>query len=300
MKIEEIKQLLEEVEKLQKSDKENILYLDSLERLRLALLLMEKFEASKPNYHISFSRSDWSDDTLPFGRLKSFLEDLKYSDIIEHLVFALGGNGFFTVVKKLEFVKAIDELVKEVRENLGKTKEEAQEEIIEHFRRDIINDFQEFKTFVEKDGFLAFWENNKVKGNLKNHPEEIGKSQLMAFLTGRATGYIAREVPAGKGFQDIIFVEDPKSPIIIETKVVTANNGKYEEGKFQLKDYVTKNNHDEGYYLIFQTDNLYNSESFVEDNIKIHQIVMNIAPQAPTKKFREKVDQNTNSKRNHK
>ena len=37
------------------------------------------------------------------------------------------------------------------------------------------------------------------------------------------TGYLAREVPAGKGFQDIIFVQDPKSPIIIETKVLSGD-----------------------------------------------------------------------------
>ena len=283
----EIIKLIGEVEKLQNKDKDNILYTDSLERLRLALLLIEKFEASKPKYHISFGRDDWSDDTLPFGRLKSFLEDLKYDDIIEHLVFALGGNGFFTVVKKLEFVRAIEELFNEVKENLGKSEEEAQEEVIEHFRTDIINDFQEFRTFVEKDGFLAFWENNKVNGKLKNHPEEIGKSQLMAFLTGRGTGYIAREVPVGKGFQDIIFVQDPKSPVIIETKVLIGNTEKYKEGKFQLKDYVTKNNHNEGYYIIFQNNSLYKDDSYKEGNIKINQIVINISPEAPTKVFRE-------------
>ena len=287
MKKEDITQLIEEVKKRQASDTDNILYIDSLERLRLALLLIEKFESSKPNYNISFGRGDWSDDTLPFGRLKSFLEDLKYSDIIEHLVFALGGNGFFTVVKKFEFFKAVEELVNEVKENLRKTEEEAQEEIIKHFRNDIMGDFQEFKAFVEKDGFLAFWENNKVNGTLKNHPEEIGKSQLMAFLTGRGTGYLAREVPTGKGFQDIIFVQDPKSPVIIETKVLSAEVNKYEEGKFQLKDYVQKNSHNEGYYVLFQTDNYYDDASFEEENIKINQIVIKIAPQAPTKAFRE-------------
>lgn len=288
MKIEEIKQLLEEVEELQKSDKENILYLNSVESLRLALLSMEKFEASKLDYHISFGRADWTDDILSFRRLNPFFEDLRYSDIIEHLVFALGGNCFFAVVKRLEFVKAIDELVNEVLENLGMNEEDVQKEIIEHHRRDIISDFQEFKTFVEKDGFLAFWENNKVKGNLKNCPEEIGKSQLMAFLTGRDTRYIAREVSAGKGFQDIIFVKDPETSVIIEIKIVTANNDKYKEGKFQLKDHITKNNYDEGYYLIFKTDNFYNGGSFVEDDVRIHQILINIVPEAPTKKFREK------------
>lgn len=288
MKKEAIIQLIEEVKKQQESDPDNILYLDSLERLRLALLFTEKFEASKPNYNISFGRGDWNDETLPFGRLKSFLEDLKYSDIIEHLVFALGGNGFFTVVKKLEFTQAIEELVNEVKENLGKSEEEAQEEVIEQFRSDIMSDFQEFKAFVEKDGFLAFWEDNKVNGTLKNHPEEIGKSQLMAFLAGRGTGFLAREVPVGKGFQDIIFVQDPKSPVIIETKVLSAEANKYEEGKFQLKDYVQKNSHNEGYYVLFQTNNYYNDASFEEENIKINQIVINIAPIAPTKAFRER------------
>lgn len=287
MKKEEISQLIEEIKKLQSTDTDNILYIDSLDRLRLALLLFEKFEASKPSYRISFGRGDWSDDTLPFGRLKSFLEDLKYSEIIEHLVFALGGNGFFTVVKKLEFVKAVEELVNKVKENLGKSEEEAQEEIVEHFRSDIMDDFQEFKSFVEKDGFLAFWENNKVNGTLKNHPEEIGKSQLMAFLTGRGTGYLAREVPVGKGFQDIIFVQDPKSPIIIETKVLSGDTKKYDEGKFQLKDYVNKNSHNEGYYIIFQTDSTYNDDSFEEEGIKINQIVVNISPEAPTNAFRD-------------
>lgn len=287
MKKEEITQLIEKVNKLQSTDADNILYIDSLERLRLALLLIEKFEASKPDYHISFGRGDWRDDTLPFGRLKFFLEDMKYSNIIEHLGFALGGNGFFTVVKKLEFIKAIEEIVNEVKENLGKSEDEVEEEIIQNFRGDIIKDFQEFKSFVEKDGFLAFWENNKVNGNLKNHQEEIGKSQLMAFLTGRGTGYLAREVPVGKGFQDIIFVQDPKSPIIIETKVLSGDAKKYEEGKFQLKDYVKKNSHNEGYYIIFQTDSTYNDDSFEEEGIKINQIVVNISPEAPTKVFRK-------------
>lgn len=287
MKKEEIMQLIEEVKKQSETDPESVLYIDALERLRLALLLMEKFEASKSNGNISFSREDWSDDTLPFGRLKSFLEDLKYNDIIEHLLFGMGGHGFFNVINKLGFVKAIENLVNEVKEDLGKSEGQAKEGVIEHFRSDIINDFQEFKAFVEKDGFLAFWENNQVKGNLKNHPEEIGKSQLMAFLTGRGTGYLAREVPAGKGFQDIIFIQDPKSPIIIEIKVLQDHGDKYAEGKFQLKDYVTKNSHNEGYYVIFQNNNLYNDTSFEEENIRINQIVINIAPEAPTKVFRE-------------
>ena len=78
-------------------------------------------------------------------------------------------------------------------------------------------------SYIKKKRDFAFLENNKVNGNIKNHPEEIGKSQLMAFLTGRGTGYLAREVQAGNGFQDIIFVQDPKSPIIIETKVLSGD-----------------------------------------------------------------------------
>ena len=290
MKKEEIAQLIEEVKKRQESDPDNILYIDSLERLRLALLLIEKFEASKPSYDISFSRGDWSDDTLPFGRLKSFLEDLKYSDIIEHLTFMLGGNGFFTVVKKLEFVNSIEELVNEVKENLGKSEEEAREEVMGNFRTDIISDFQEFKAFVEKDGFLAFWDDNKViNGKLKNQSEEIGRSQLMAFLKGRVLkSYIARDVLVGVGKTDIILIEDPRSPVIIEIKVLTRDTNEYEKGKFQLKDYVQKNSHNEGYYVLFQTNNYYDDASFEEENIKINQIVINIAPIAPTKVFREK------------
>jgi hypothetical protein len=289
MKIEEIKKLIDEVEKLKADDPENVIYIDALELLKMSYLFLEKFENSKPKYeHISFSGDDWKQNNIPFGRLKNFLKNLEYNGVIEHLIFALGGNGFFNIIDKSGFINAVQEEVDSVKENLRKSNIESKKVVAEEVRTEIVDALKEFRSFVEKDGFLAFWDNNKVGGDLKNHPEEIGKSQLMAFLTGRGTGYIAREVPVGKGFQDIIFVEDPKSPIIIETKILTSNNGKYEEGKFQLKDYVKINNHNEGYYLIFETDKFYNEDSFVEDGINIHQIVINIAPKAPTKKFREK------------
>ncbi len=67
----------------------------------------------------------------------------------------------------------------------------------------------------------------------------------------------------------------------------SAEVNKYEEGKFQLKDYVQKNSHNEGYYVLFQTDTYYDDASFEEENITINQIVIKIAPQAPTKAFRE-------------
>jgi len=57
----------------------------------------------------------------------------------------------------------------------------------------------------------------------------------------------------------------------------------YGEEKFQLIDYAKKNNYNEGYYLIFQLGNFYNDNSFEEVSIKINQVVINIAPQAPTR-----------------
>ncbi len=112
---------------------------------------------------------------------------------------------------------------------------------------------------------------------------ELGDKTQLAVLT-LATKH---KQHFGKGFQDIIFVEDPKSPIIIEIKVLSKDVKKYEEGKFQLKDYVNKNSCNDGYYIIFQNSNYYNDDSFDEDGIKINQITINIAPEAPTTSFRE-------------
>lgn len=289
MNKEDIVKLIEEIENLQKNDSDNVIYVDSLEQLKLSLILLEKFEISKPkDEHISFNREDWGHLNVPFGRLKIFLEKLKYYNIINHLIFGLGGSGFFTIIDKLRFVREIDNIIKSVKENLGENEEESKQDVLKNMKIETITSLKEFKSFVEKDGFLAFWYNNKVNGKLKNNPEEIGKSQLMAFLTGRGTGYVAREVPVGQGRQDIIFIEDPKLPVIIETKVLIIDNKKYEEGKFQLKNYVKNNSYNEGYYIIFHTNNFYNDISFDEDNIKINQISINIRPQAPTKKFREK------------
>ena len=39
---------------------------------------------------------------------------------------------------------------------------------------------------------------------------------------------------------------------------------------------MPKNSHNEGYYIIFQTDSTYNDDSFEEDEIKINQITINI------------------------
>jgi len=50
---------------------------------------------------------------------------------------------------------------------------------------------------------------------------------------------------------------------------------------------MPKNSHNEGYYIIFQTDSTYNDDSFEEDKININQITINIAQEAPTTTFRE-------------
>lgn len=108
MKKEDILKLIEEVEKLQKDEPSNVLYIDSLELLKMSLMLFEKFENSKPKCEdVSFSGDDLKQNDISFGRLKNFLENLKYGNVIEHLIFTFGGNGFFTIIDKLGFVNAI-------------------------------------------------------------------------------------------------------------------------------------------------------------------------------------------------
>ena len=283
---EEIKSFIEEVEKLLEKEPTNVIYIDSLELLKISLTLFEKFEASYPKYHVSFGREAWQEQNVPFTRLKNIIDNLFYNGIIGKPLYSLGGTGYFEIIEKSRFVGVIEEMISNVRKNLNKPETEVKETVKETFRTDTINNLKKFKKFVERDGFLAFWKKNKVGGNLKDQVEEIGKSQLRAFLNGGGVGYVGREVPVGKGLQDIIYIKDLKFPIIIEVKVFkTKNKREYEKGKFQLKDYVKKSDYDEGYFVIFQTDSFYVEDSFEED-IKIHQIVINIAPEAPTKKFK--------------
>lgn len=267
---------------------------DDLERLMMLKILMFKKENLGKNW-ISINPDDWK-GKIDFSKIKFFIDDLELNRIIDHKILGLGGYISFELVekhkfmkfifrelldivdrlKKTELFKAIEidkETEKKIRESVKETKENIIQVTLEHVNR--------FKKFVERDGWIAFWERSSVRNGLKSSPEEIARSQLLAYWKGygfEKREWEGREISEGSGRADVVRIDGNGNVFIFELSIHPSQT-EFNDHVERLVGYMESENINVGYYLIFdERSNPNNIDDSVERNDKtiyVRQIKIN-------------------------
>lgn len=266
---------------------------DDIQRIHLIAVLLKKVENLDASNSCSVRPEEYAAYGDVLSKLRFILDDLKTNRIIDRLDWILGGACFFHVV---DIGKFKDFMYDEIRAVLKKVKTGTRDASIgisleERDDNRMLQQLDHFQKFVERDGFLAFWKNSSVGNELKSYPEEIGRGELMAFLSGLGffdRGSEFREVHEGAGRSDIVRVEVGGKKRLFEVKVISEDQNRYEEGFTQLFDYMQKENVDTSFYVVlearpptkrttFEPERLKDGKKVLVKRIDIYQI-------APTKK----------------
>jgi hypothetical protein len=267
---------------------------DDIERINLAGLFLSKYEyAIAKENNVNVNMSDYNRFGDVYSKVKMTIKGLQSEYIIDRVSEALGGTFFFHIAERDQYEDYLYNLIRSI---IGKI-QEPKIPNTNGFRKDIPirevkNDLHRFRLFVEKDGYLAFWDNSGVGKRVKNHPEEIARGEFMGFFAGQDVligGAQYREVPIGAGYADVVRIERSGIKQFFELKVITEENNRFTGGLNQLFDYMCKEDVAVGYYLVFEarSPNNRNDEfkpEYIKDNKKILVTVIDIHPIAPTKK----------------
>jgi hypothetical protein len=219
---------------------------------------------------------------------------LELEDIIDRVSPALGGTYFYHIAQRDLYKDYLYNQIRSVIRKIYQPKISTSDTAAnDTSTEEVINDLRDFRLFVEKDGFLAFWNDSGVGKNLKNHPEEIARAEFMAFLAGEGIftkGSQHREVPTGAGYSDVVRIESSGIKRLFELKVIMKENNRFTVGIHQLFDYMCKEDVNVGYYLLFEARSPNHRSAKFEheynkNNKKILVTVIDIHPIAPTKKF---------------
>lgn len=298
-----ITEFIEKIEELQqqKSPIVRIICEDDIQVLKLARLVILKL-LNADSSQIQITGEDWKQENIDFSLIKFWIDDFELNRIISYKLYALGGHAFFNIVKERDLLRYVYDEINAVINTLrlGTESTEKKDKIfvidlseITQERRefDIINSLESFNQFVERDGWRAFWTDGSLRNNrLKNQPEEIGKSQLMAFLKGHGIKFgiqhnTFQEVQEGAGFCDVIHIDHFGTRFVFELKI-WRGKASYQTGIKELDSYLSHENLDEGFYIIFDKrtrDKAALKTPITTDSGKvIHIIQIDIAQIAPT------------------
>lgn len=297
-----ITELTKKIEELQqqKSPIVKIICEDDIQVLKLARLVILKL-LNADSSQIQITGEDWRQENIDFSLIKFWIDDFELNRIISYKLYALGGHAVFNIVKERDLLRYVYDEINAVINNLrlGTESTEKKDEIFvtdlseqtqERRESDIINSLESFNQFVERDGWRAFWTDGSVRKSLKNQPEEIGKSQLMAFLKGYGIKFEIRhntfqEVQEGAGFCDVIHIDHFGRRFVFELKIWRGETY-HQTGIKELDSYLSHENLDEGFYVIFDKrtrDKTALITPITTDSGKvIHIIQIDIAQIAPT------------------
>ena len=281
----------------------NRIHDEDIQILRIARLLIIKHIQSA-NHHMNISGTDWREHSINFTMVRFWLDDLELNRIIAHKILGLGGTAYFEIVRTRDFLNFIYDEIKNVMNQIQLPQEEAvtetsvqissdvreiQSTIEQRRETEILNALNQFKQFVERDGWKAFWENGSTRHDIKNSPEEIGKSQFMAFLKGYGITFEVhhntfQEVQEGAGFSDVIHIDHRGNRFLFELKIWNGPRY-YETGITELESYLSHEGLTEGYYIVLDKRKI--DKSLLETprtiNGKTIQVIqIDIAPIPPT------------------
>ncbi len=122
-----------------------------------------------------------------------------------------------------------------------------------------------YRDYVRRRGFRAF-----DTAQLKEGAWHYSLDGFINFFVERLGGDTLIEVPSGRGRTDIVILYQQQK-YIIETKRFI-DQSYFENGKYQLADYLTSERIDEGYYVVFSNkhsdeDTLYFDEQIADKHI---------------------------------
>lgn len=259
---------IEKIEELQQQGSPivRIICEDDIQVLKLARLVILKL-LNTDSSQIQITGEDWRQENIDFSLIKFWIDDFELNRIISYKLYALGGHAVFNLVRQRDLLRYVYDEINAVINNLRLGTESAEkkdeivvtdlsEQIQEKRESHIINSLESFKQFVERDGWRAFWIDGSVRTNrLKNQPEEIGKSQIMAFLKGYGIKFEIRhntfqEVQEGAGFCDVIHIDHFGIRFVFELKI-WRGKAYHQTGIKELDSYLSHENLDEGFYVIF-------------------------------------------------
>jgi hypothetical protein len=232
-----ITDFIEKIDELQQQNSPivRIICEDDIQVLKLARLFISKLNVDSSQNHIQIAGEDWRQENIEFSLIKFWVDDFELNRIINYKYYALGGHAGFTIVRRRDLLRYVYDEIMAVINNLRLSTEstEKQDETIitnvsnqiqERRGSQINNPLRFFKQFVERDGWRAFWIDGSVRNGLKNQPEEIGKSQIMAFLKGYGITFEVRhntfqEIQEGAGFCDVIHIDQLGARFVFELKI---------------------------------------------------------------------------------
>jgi len=122
-----------------------------------------------------------------------------------------------------------------------------QEHLSEYTSQDGLNVdaiLHKYRDYVRRRGFRAF-----DTKQLKEGAWHYSLDGFINFVIELLEGDTLVEAPSGRGRTDILIFHKNKK-YIVETKIFTANY-RFENGKYQLADYLEAEKLDEGYYVVF-------------------------------------------------
>ncbi len=102
---------------------------NSIEWLKVIAFLLKKYEDNK----FGISGDDWRKDQIEFERLKRIIDEMDIYSILKYKTWALGGNCFFKVVDKIEFLEFLYEKLEDI---LTKISPEIKQEVWEEERKE--------------------------------------------------------------------------------------------------------------------------------------------------------------------
>jgi len=110
--------------------------------------------------------------------------------------------------------------------------------------QDRLSDYVSSRDYVRRRGFRAF-----DTKQLKEGAWHYSLDGFINFAVELLEGDTFVEVPSGRGRTDILILHQGQK-YIIETKVFTTHT-RFQNGKYQLADYLEAEKLDEGYYVVF-------------------------------------------------
>ena len=270
---------------------------DEFQRLDVIGLLLSKLEGVDPqHYTVGIGGDEWRRFGDAFSKLKRIVDSLRIEGIVDRVAFALGGTVHYHISERQAYSEYLYNQVRAILRKIIPPTEEGSTAVrsVEAIEvQEEINDLLDFKAFVERDGFKALWNDSKVCSRLKNGHQDA-QSQFMAFLRGariytNSSQY--KQVSEGAGFADVISIEKNGVKRLFELKVISSKHNRFQEGLFQLFDYICKEGLRTGYYIVFDArdpskrDAQY-EKKYLKEQKTIHIILIDIHQIAPTRKYR--------------
>lgn len=156
---------------------------------------------------------------------------------------------------------------------------------------DIQGLLEHYRAYVKRRGFRAF-----DTAQLKEGAWHYSLDGFLHFFVNLIDGQLFIEVPSGRGRIDLMILYQ-QHRYIIETKVFRTQS-RFENGKYQLADYLTTERLDEGYYVVFsnkhsESDLLYFDETIAGK--RIHTFIIRTDFERPSRRVASKLDSQADS-----